>query len=112
MNKSIFTHSEPDPIGQLLGTGYDRFESKCGIDGLAKEKDNRLDVLAVHANKPGKGQFRAFIALCKKHYQTVCVWDIFNPVVEQALTKYGFTEAHEVDGMTGEAMIGMRWDKL
>lgn len=110
MNKAVFKHSAPDPVGQLLGTGYDRFESVRGIDGLGKEKDGRLDVLAVHATKPGTGQFRAFIGHCKQHYRTVCVWEIFNPTVEQALKKYGFTEAHEIDGMTGEQLKGYRWD--
>lgn len=100
----------PDPAGTILGTGFKRFYSRSGIDGLARENGDRLDILAVVANKPGKGQFRSFIATCQKQYRTVCVWGIFNPLLEEILGRYGFTPETEID-QWGMPLVGMRWDR-
>lgn len=102
--------TEPDPFGLFLGTGYQRFESPCGIHGLAKESGDRLDVLAVYAAEAGKGQFREFIRLAKEQFQTVCVWFDDNPALGPALKRYGFTPETEIDG-SGEVLTGWRWDK-
>ena len=100
----------PDPIGKQLGTGYERFSSSCGIDGLAKVNGYRLDVLAV-INPTGRpGRFRLFITLCKVEFDTICIWNITNPIVAGALTRYGFTAEVEITNL-GEAIEGMRWDK-
>lgn len=104
---------EPDPIGLILGTGYMRFEAPCGVDGLAKTdaiEGGRIDILAVHARTPGKGQFREFIQQCKQHYGTICVWEDWNPAIGPALQRYGFTPETEIQG-NGEAVNGWRWDR-
>ncbi len=102
----------PDPIGDMLGTGYQRFSSPCGICGLAKEQNEgaRLDLLAVDATKQGTGQFRAFIHACKEAYQTICVWEISIVFLEAALMRYGFKWIREVCS-TGEVLTGRRWDR-
>lgn len=100
----------PDPVGQILNTGYSRFESPSGIDGLAKVNGDRLDLLAVISTSPGKGLFRAFIALAKLRYTTICVWHDDNPLIGQALKRYGFTPEVEING-DGEIVPGWRWDK-
>lgn len=111
MKTEIFTHSEPDPIGQMLGnTGFNRFESVTGMCGLAKERGDTLEVLAVSATHKGRGEFREFIKLAQQHYQTVCVWFDENPLVGQALQRYGFNPERTIDGR-GEPLIGWRWDK-
>lgn len=109
LSPSIFQNVEPDPVGQILGTGYFRFDSVAGISGLAKSNGVRLDILAVVAVREGHGQFRCFIKLCKAAYQTICVWHDDNPVVHEALERYGFTPEVELQS-DGEMVTGMRWD--
>jgi len=99
----------PDPVGVVLGTGYMRFESACGIDGLAKVTGDRLDILAVAARTTGKGQFRKFITLAKQEFKTVCVWEDWNPILGPALARYGFTPEKEIQA-DGEVVDGWRWD--
>lgn len=93
----IFTSWEPDPTALLLNTGYNRFESVHGIDGLAKTSDSRLDLLALIATNPGQGQFRSFVAACKKQFEVIVVWQIWNPDLRAALERYGFTEETDMD---------------
>lgn len=62
MKNSLFTFWEPDPVGVILQTGYFRFETPLGVGGLARiGDDDELDVLAVHSEQEGIGQFRRFI---------------------------------------------------
>lgn len=108
---SLLGRVQPDPVGQLLHTGYMRFYSPFGIDGLAKTKPDRLDLLAVFADRPGTGQFRRFIAQAKLEYKTICIWHIANPVLESVLARYGFNPETEIQG-DGEAIAGRRWDAI
>lgn len=109
----VFKQSCPDPIAQILGTGFERFRTKFGVSGLAKESENgkRLEILAVNSDAQGCGYFRNFIDVCKQHYRTVCVWSIFNPIVSAALERYGFTPETEILG-DGETVQGYRWDRI
>lgn len=100
---------EPDPVGEMLGTGYVQFQSPGGIGGLAKWSEDRLDLLAVHAFIEGKGQFREFIAQAKGQFKTICVWEDWNPIVGPALKRWGFTPETEIQGW-GESVNGWRWD--
>lgn len=99
-----------DPVGLMLGTGYHRFKAACGIDGLAKVDGKRLDLLAVVTDTPGKGQFREFIRLAKAAYDTVRVWQISNPTLNEALKRYGFTRTWTL-GPDGEVVTGRVWTK-
>lgn len=100
----------PDPIGQILGTGYWRFQNTSGIGGLAKWTEDRLDILAVHADAPGTGQFRRFIADAKLHWSTICIWEDWNPMLGPALKRYGFSPETEIEPHGG-SVSGWRWDK-
>ena len=99
----------PDMAAQILGTRYLRFSSCFGIDGLARWTEIQLEVLAVHATMPGSGQFRNFIAAAKHFFPTLCVWHDDNPIVGQALARYGFTREEIVDEF-GAPLRGWRWD--
>lgn len=99
-----------DPVGEILGTGYCRFQSAVGIDGLAKWTPDRLDLLAVTTRTPGRGRFRVFISLAKQYYKTICVWVDINPIVGEALERYGFRRVTEKQ-FDGEIVEGWRWDK-
>lgn len=106
---SLFFNVTPDPVGVILETGYQRFDSATGISGLAKANGTRLDVLAVSTHSQGNGQFREFIKRCKERYRTICVWFDENPIVHGALERYGFTPETEIQP-DGESVTGMRWD--
>lgn len=101
---------EPDPVGEMLGTWYMKFQSPTGIGGLAKWSDERLDLLAVHASFKGKGQFREFIRIAKHRFKTICVWEDMNPIMGPMLRRYGFSPETEIQGW-GEAVSGWRWDR-
>ncbi len=111
MNATLFTRWEPDPVGRMLGTGFNRFESVAGVDGLAKDNGHgMIELLAVHSRVKGKGQFRRFIALLKEQNQTICVWHVDNPMLGPALLRYGFKPETTIDGF-GETLTGYRWDR-
>ncbi len=92
---SVLGVTSPHWASKMLGTDYDLFESPTGMRGLAKEDGNRLDILAVDATDEGKGQFRNFIVQCKKEFQEIYVWEVWNDVVANALERYGFRRVTE-----------------
>ena len=96
-----------DPFGEMLGTGYKRFESSVGINGLAKVTGKRIDILAVVATRQRTGQFRRFIAAAKNAFDVVAVWEDWNHVVGDALHRYGFSRTwrHEDDGTRSAGWI-------
>ena len=97
----------------LLGTRMKRFWSTTGLEGLARENVDRIDILAIISKDPGQGKFRKFVQELKKCYKTICVWHDFNPIMTDCLKRYGFQEAVEVDGMLkNETLKGWRWDRV
>ena len=108
--KSVLGQINRDPVNEILMTGYSRFESPTGIDGLAKERGDRLDLLAFNALIPGTGQFRRFIQRCKSEYETVCIWEVWNPMLHEVLPRYGFRAYSERDRDTGAPLEGYRYD--
>lgn len=105
----FFASWKPDPVGIILGTGYMRFTTALGIDGLARlDGEGGLDCLVVIARDPGKGQFRRFITAAKKHFRRVAVWEDWNPVIGKALNRYGFIRARCVEA-DGEVCNGWEW---
>lgn len=107
--KSILGKTHPDPFAAVFKTSYFRFCSPIGIDGLCKLSDGRLELLAVIANRPGKGHFRKFIRQAKLEYSTICVWEIWNPFLDDVLSRYGFFACEEYKN--GETVTGWRWDR-
>lgn len=101
---------QPDPIGSILGTGFQCFRSPLGPEGLAKWTPSRLEILAVHSSLPGRGQFRDFIAAAQRHWPTICIWEVWNPILQDALPRYGFTPETDLQP-NGETVSGWRWDK-
>lgn len=107
---SVLGKTSIDPVGAMLNTRMQRFVSPTGIEGLARVAGDRLDVLAVINPTGLRGRFRAFIAAAKIEYQTICVFAIENPIVDQALRRYGFTLDVEIDQF-GDVQELLRWDK-
>lgn len=107
---SVLGRTWTDPIEAILKTGFQNFENKkIGMRGLAKENGARIDILAVVSTRKSRsGVFRKFIEACQAEYETVCVWVVFNPVVADALKRYGFTEVL----MSGiDSVPGWRWGR-
>lgn len=95
-----------DPVSDILGTGFNRFASASGIDGLAKVEGTRLDILALVSNNPATGQFREFIRQCKESYTTIVIWEVMNLTLEAALKRYGFKA-----GVDSEILPVWIWEK-
>lgn len=106
---AIFKSVEPDPVGTLLSTGYQRFSAFNGLKGLAKSAHGRLDILALVNDTSTRGLVRQFITHAKQEFLTICVWEIWNPALHDALLRYGFTPETEV-GPDGVPVTGLRWD--
>ena len=107
---SVLGKTIPDPVGVMLDTRFERFVSPTGIEGLARATGDRLDVLAVRNPTDERGRFRAFIDAAKLEYKTICVLAIANPIVHEALLRYGFTPDVEIDQF-GDTQELLRWDK-
>lgn len=98
-----------DPMGALLGMedAYMKFQSQHGIGGLAQVAHHGVDLLAVMASKPGKGQFKAFMQDLKSEYSQVTFWLVHSSLLREILTKYGFSQVEELQH--GAMVRGMRW---
>jgi hypothetical protein len=111
MKHGFFLTWEADPIGVLLGTGFYRFDTPFGISGLARLRTGgTLDVLAVIAEAPGKGQFRKFIDAAKATFNTVSVWEDWNPIIGDSLSRYGF-HRDSIEEADGERNKGWSWPR-
>jgi hypothetical protein len=106
MMNNLFTLWTPDPAGVILGTGYFRFETPFGVQGLARFAcdDNELDILAVVSEQQGKGQFRNFLNHSKECFESISVWEVWN------LIHYGFEPATRIE--KGETLNGWRWSRM
>ncbi len=102
--------TKPHWSGQILGTRFECFESTTGLDGLAKIKGSRLDLLAVVSKRDGA--FRNFIARAKTEFTTVCIWEVWNNELPAVLKRYGFQEVAQIDEDTFENLTCWRWDAL
>ncbi len=107
---SVLGATEPHFIGRVLGTGYERFYSETGMNGLAREDGDRLNLLALDASNPGTGQFREFIEQAKKEYKTICIWHVSHEWLKLKLLEYGFRPYDENDIITTELLKGYRYD--
>jgi hypothetical protein len=98
-----------DPVGEALGTGYVRFVSPLGVDGLVKVRSPRLDILFIGTSHPGTGQFRRFIQQAKTEFDIICIWEIWSDQLKIVLPRYSFLPA--TDFQDGEQLTGYRWNK-
>lgn len=106
----ILGYTQPDPTGEMLGTGMMQFSSAVGVDGLCQELSNgdELILLVVAARQPGKGQFRNFIHQCKSNYKIIRVLEVWNDELRKTLLRYRFSESKWTDCL-GECLNSMEW---
>lgn len=111
--KPSIGRTEIDPVSVVLETGYSKFSSPSGINGLCKElAPDKLQVLAVDATKPGTGQFREFMKQIKSDYPNIEFLFVDNITLRCTLHRYGFTEfGYEETHLDGkkEWITGFRW---
>lgn len=98
----------PSRVSNLLATGFHPFESSSGLRGLAMDSGKTLDILAVASTRPRTGQMRTFISDMKLLYTKIRVHEIWSDVVQDALTRYGFTPFLEINEH-GKQVEGMEW---
>lgn len=110
---SVLGIISPDPVGQALKTGYDRFESSNGIGGLCRVKGRHLDILVIQSEFEGRGYFKQFIGLCKLEFDSIGVWEIMNPDLVPILERWGFSKRDEVESIDGkvEFVSGYCWSR-
>lgn len=114
MSASVLGATSEDRIGKALGTGFMRFSSPVGINGLAKVSPGfRLEILAVDAVRPGNGHFKHFIERAKQEFNVICIWHVTSEILMDCLPRYGFRPWEERQRVNGEFehMDGWRWDK-
>lgn len=104
--------TSPDPVGEILQTGFRRFQSPFGIDGLYRAANGRLDLLAVATDVKGTGRFRNFITAIKSERTHVRVLHVANKNLADALARYGFVPFEDVETINGdvEFITGMEWE--
>lgn len=113
MSTKVLGVMRPHWTSQVLNTGYEAFESPCGISGLARLLNPlKLEILAVEADEPGTGQFRAFIAAAQQHFDCICVWHISDAWLADALGRYGFLPTVQIEPNDGEVVEGMKWERV
>lgn len=106
----LFTSWEPDPAGLLLGTGFMRFTTKLGIDGLALESNDHIDILAVHSDDPGKGNFRKFLIELRARYHSINFLSVQNDILRDSLVR-GYFKPTQFIGTDGVIVAAMGWKK-
>jgi hypothetical protein len=83
---------------------FDEFETAT-MQGLAWVRGDRLDILAIGAKTPGRGDCGRFLAACMKAYQTIVVWDVLNSDLAQMLERRGFVNDWQYDGGASQPVM-------
>lgn len=98
----------PDHVGNVLGTGFQRFNA-ARFEGLCRlPTADTLDILALISKTPRCGHLGKFIRKLKGHFRMIRVYEIMNPHLLEALTvAHGFTPFDEHD-TTGP---NLQWEK-
>lgn len=107
--KGAWLRYYPHALGIALGTGFDEFNALCGVNGLAKEYDAVIEILAVDADTPGTGQFRAFVSALKESFNAIFIWEVWNPTLEAVLLRYDFRPVTRQEE-DGEMLAGFKWE--
>lgn len=105
----LFSEVAPDPVGEQLGTDFFRFRTPTRLHGLACVASERLDILAVIADAPGKGHFRDFITTAKAHFGEIGVWSVHSPHLALILLRYGFERGEHRFAGERSSVHGLVW---
>lgn len=102
---------EQDETANVLGTGYMQFDNKpLHMMGLCKPIPGGISILAVATDCPGRGHFREFVRQLQFYFARVEFLVDLNPVVSQALFRYGFVRICKIDS-DGSRIRGWEWIK-
>lgn len=104
----LFSIIEPDPVGQILDTGFNRFRSdRFRMNGLCKITDTGIELLALYADCPGQGDFGRFLTECRNVFAEIQVLHVDNKRLESYLARRGFSWTQRYE--RGELITGMIW---
>lgn len=107
MNDGFFLTLQPHWSSQALNSTFEAFTHVSGCDGLARMNPVQLEILAIHAGKPGTGQFRTFIDSAKARFTTIIFMEVRNRQLAGMLFRYGFRPGtgYEFDGAETEIWL-------
>jgi len=92
-------------IGCDMGTGFEEFHVDC-IQGLWIDSGDTVDVLAVIADRPGRGDFSRFVNNLKRRCRRIRFLEC-NDVISPMLEHLGFIAMEWFH--RGELTSGYRW---
>jgi N-acetylglutamate synthase-like GNAT family acetyltransferase len=99
------------PFAEQLAPMFQAFHADT-VHGLAAVRNERLDILAVVAVHPGRGDFGRFLDECQKNYQTIGIWEVWNGSLALYLKRRGFREVREeLDGDLVNCRLTNSWRK-
>lgn len=109
----LFNSWEDDPISKFLGgKQWKEFKTRFGVGGLAFVELDLLLILAIHADSPGQGQFKAFLARAKEVFNIIVFLEVTNKRFKQGLAKRGFVAARiMINEDRSDITRGMTWKK-
>lgn len=81
-----------------------------GVQGLCIDDGELLEIITVWSTYQQCGLFKDFIEHCKAHYRKICVYGITEPILEQALARYGF-DLVTIPCLEGIPAPSMQWSK-
>ena len=94
----------------FFGSRFVQFTSaKHQVEGLIHQTDTHLEILAIRSLEPGNGNVHRFIDECKQEFQTISVWEVWNPDFYKALRRWGFRPCKTIED--GKKVKGLRWSK-
>lgn len=99
-------------LTDVLGSPYREFQAEpFGVIGLGRVDlgIHRLDLLAVAALLPGRGDFGRFLAAAMAVYEEIAIWYVVNEDLAAMLVRRGFVACVEVQ--EGDKVDGYRWVK-
>lgn len=101
---------KPHWAGVALATDFDEFDTPT-MNGLARVVPGtaHLEILAISAKHPGRGDCGRFFAECMKHYDIVRVWDVLNGDLAEMLERRGFK--YVTRWMDREMVDGYEWSR-
>lgn len=107
----LFVEWEPDPVlmGVRFNTGFSGFRTASSLRGCAKVEPGSgcLQILALIAEKPGRGDWSHFLKQAKELFDEIVVWELWNDDFARALERSGFEVWAGL--CSGEPAVGMRW---
>lgn len=94
---------------QYMGGPFRTFDTGK-MNGLACRGGERVDLLAIVAKHPGRGDTTAFIDALQRTYGLVIIWQVQNERMLRILHKAGFVPGKMAAGESGLLEDVYKWE--